>query len=95
MTKFRDRRTYEEVEAINFTTLVEYGKAFSDNIVDGIPLSLKYRGYSIFYENDECYLIPKRVLVAKMTVNDMLITDSRGVIFPCSIDKFGVYYEQI
>lgn len=92
MAKFRKKPVV--VEAITFDELVEYGKANSGNIVNGMPWSFSYNGHPITHENDECYLIPTLEGTHNMTPADMLITGVQGEIYPCKKDIFLATYEE-
>jgi len=84
-----------EIEAITFNEFVEFGLKNTDNIVNGMPWSFEYKGYSITHENDECYIIPTLEGDYNFTPNDMLITGIKGEIYPCKIDIFNDIYEKI
>lgn len=88
------RKKPVEIEAITFEELINYGKANTDNIVEGMPWSFKYKGHHISHENDFCYLIPTLEGTHNMTPNDMLITGVQGEIYPCKIDIFNQTYEK-
>jgi hypothetical protein len=81
------------IEAITFSELVEYGKTYTTNIVNGMPWSFEYKGHPITHENDRCYLIPTLEGTHNMTPADMLITGVKGEIYPCKIDIFEATYE--
>lgn len=81
------------IEAITFDELVEYGRSHSANIVNGMPWSFEYKGWSITHENNECYLIPTLEGIHNFTPDDMLITGINGEIYPCKKDIFEKTYE--
>jgi hypothetical protein len=84
------------IEAITFNEFVEYGKTHGANIVNGMPWSFKYNGYTVTHENDKCYLIPTlEADTQKFTPEDMLITGVRGEIYPCKINIFEQTYEAV
>lgn len=93
MSKYRKKPV--EIEAITFDELVEYGKANSSNMVNGMPWSIDYKGHPITHENDECYLIITLEGTHHMTPKDMLITGVQGEIYPCKIDIFEQTYEKV
>lgn len=80
------------IEAITFDQLVEYGKAHTTNIVNGMPWSFDYAGQPVTHENDECYLIPTLEGTMKMGPGDMLITGVKGEIYPCKLEIFELSY---
>lgn len=47
----------DDIQAVTFDALVEYGKTHGANIVNGMPWSFEYEGIPITHENDQCYLI--------------------------------------
>lgn len=64
------------VEAITFDELVEHGKKTGCHIVDDYPWSFDYDGIHVTHENNNCYLVGGDT----MTRNDLLVTDSEGVV---------------
>ncbi len=70
--------------AMTFDEFVEYGKTHGANIVDGIPWSFEYKGCAVTHCEDGSYLIttPENGDFT-LTPNDMLITCSDGVVYPC------------
>lgn len=89
------RKKSRVVEAITFDELVEYGRANSANIVNGMPWSFIYKGQPITHENDECYLIPTLEGTMKFTPQDRLITGVKGEIYPCKLDIFEESYDLV
>lgn len=83
------------IEAITFDELVEYGRANSGNIVNGMPWSFTYEGQPITHENDDCYLIPTLEGTMRFERGDMLITGVKGEIYPCKSDIFAATYEPV
>lgn len=83
------------IEAITFNELVEFGKLYAENLVNGVPWSFKYQGHPITHENDDCYLIPTPEGTMKMGRDDMLITGVNGEIYPCKLDIFLKTYESV
>lgn len=81
------------IEAITFEEFIEYGKAHTDNIVNGMPWSFEYNGWAVTHENDECYIIHTLEGEYEFTPNDMLITGVKGEIYPCKKDIFEATYE--
>jgi len=81
------------IEAITFDELVDYGRKNGANIVDGMPWSFEYKGHHITHENDRCYLIPTLEGIHNFTPEDMLITGSKGEIYPCKKDIFEMTYD--
>jgi hypothetical protein len=51
------RFTSIELDGMTFDEFVEYGKANGGNIVDGMPWSFTFDGYSVSHENNDCYII--------------------------------------
>lgn len=83
------RKKPVEVEFITFDEFVEYGKNQPDaNIVNEVPWSFNYKGFSITHENDKCYLIPTLEGTYTFTPQNVLITGIKGEIYPCKIDIF-------
>ena len=93
MAKYRKKPV--EIEAISFSEFVQYGRANTDNIVNGMPWSFDYKGYPITHENDECYLIPTLEGTMNFTPEDMLITGVNGEIYPCKIEIFNKTYDKV
>lgn len=91
--KFRKKPVV--IEAITFDELVEYGKAYGANIVNGMPWSFQYQGQPITHENADCYLIPTLEGVMKFNRGDMLIIGVNGEIYPCKLDIFAKTYEPV
>lgn len=83
------------IEAITFDEFVQYGKDNGGNIVNGMPWSFEYKGYSVTHENDRCYLIPTLEGTQKFTPKDMLITGVHGEIYSCKLDIFAKTYEVV
>ncbi len=80
-------------EAITFDELIGYGLSVGANNVNGMPWSFHYKGWPITHENDECYLIPTLAGTMRLTPGDMLITSTRGDIYPINGDEFAETYE--
>ena len=94
MSKLKKRSVV--VEAITFDELVEYGISHGANVHDGMPWSFEYQGRPITHENNDCYLIPSRMVelgTVRFNRGDMLITNEDGEIFPCRADVFRETYE--
>ncbi len=81
------------IEAITFDEFVEYGKANTDNIVDGMPWSFEYQGHGITHATNESYIITTLEGNMFFTPEDMLITGVNGEIYPCKMDIFNKTYE--
>jgi hypothetical protein len=45
--------------SMTFDEFVEYGKAHTDNIVNGMPWSFEFYGCAVTHENDDLYLISR------------------------------------
>jgi len=93
MAKFRKKPVI--INAITFEEFIEYGKAHTDNIINGMPWSFEYEGQAISHETDECYLIPTLEGTLYFTPNDMLITGTDGEIYPCKKEIFEKIYEKV
>jgi hypothetical protein len=78
----------EIIDAITFDEFVEYGKYHADNIVDGMPWSFEYKGYSVTHENNRQYLLLGESTVMPFNIFDMLVTDENGRTYPVPIDDF-------
>jgi len=89
--KFRKKPVI--IEAITFDEFIAYGKANTDNIVEGMPWSFEYNGHPVTHETDTLYLIPTLEGVHNFTPEDMLITGVKGEIYPCKKDIFEATYE--
>ena len=83
------------VEAITFQEFVEYGKAHSSCVIDGVPQCFDYCGKPITHERDDCFLIPSLEGMMNFTPEDMLITGVDGEIYPCKIEIFDKTYEAV
>lgn len=83
------------IEAITFEELIEYGKAHSNNIVNGMPWSFEYEGHLVTHENDKCYLVPTLEGIHYFTPDDILITGVCGEVYPCKKDIFERTYEKV
>ena len=81
------------IEAITFQEFVEYGKAHSMCVINGIPQYFEYNGHPITNERDDCYIILSLEGLHNFTPADMLITGVHGEIYPCKIDIFEKTYE--
>lgn len=81
------------IEAITFNEFVEYGLEHANSIVDGVPWSFDYKGYSITHECNDKYIIPTLEGNHIFTKDDMLITGVNGEIYPCKRDIFENTYE--
>lgn len=83
----------EQVEALTFDELVEYGKANGANIVNGMPWSFTYKGRAVTHENDRCYIISQDDAVGFVRPGDMLVVsaDNEMAILPSS--EFEELYE--
>lgn len=83
------------VEAITFQEFVEYGKAHSTCIIDGVPQHFEYEGHPITCEREDCFLIPTLEGLMNFTPTDMLITGVNGEIYPCKIEIFEKTYDPV
>jgi hypothetical protein len=92
MAKYRKKPV--EIEAITFDELVEHGIANGGNVVNGMPWSFDYRGHPITNEDDDCYLIPTLEGTMRFERGDMLITGTKGEIYPCKPDIFEATYDK-
>jgi hypothetical protein len=90
------RKKLVAVEAITFEELVEYGRNNGATYggTPGIPWSFSYKGHPITHENDDCYLIPTLEGTMKFIRGDMLITGTKGEIYPCKRAIFDQIYER-
>jgi len=93
MAKFRKKPVV--IEAVTFDELVEHGRRFGANIVNGMPWSFDYQGHAITHENDDCYVIPTPEGTMHMGRGDMLITGVKGEIYPCKLDIFAATYDPV
>ena len=55
MKNFRKRPVV--IKGISFEDFIQFGKEHTDNIVNGMPWSFKFEGYSVTHGSDECYAI--------------------------------------
>lgn len=78
------------IEAITFDEFVECVK---NNCEGVMPKKFTYKGFSIRYENDRCYMISTLEGMHSFTSDDMLITGIRGEIYPCKLDIFEATYD--
>lgn len=74
---------------------MEYGSEHANSIVDGVPWSFDYKGYSITHECNDKYIIPTLEGNHIFTKDDMLITGVNGEIYPCKRDIFEKTYELV
>lgn len=96
MAKFRERSVI--VEAITFDELIEHARSNGSKnpfMADGLPWSFTYQGYPVSHENDECYLINTEDGTQRVTPQDMIITNSKGIVYPLRINVFDATYERI
>lgn len=73
------------IDAISFTELVEFGKKYGGNLVDGMPWSFQYKGHPVTHENDECYIVDSDI---KINISDMLVLTDDGNAYSCNEDIF-------
>jgi len=92
MAKFKKKPVV--IDAITFEEFVQYGKDNAEHLVDGMPWSFDYNGYSVTHENDECYLIPTHQGTSEFKKGDMLITQVDGEIYPCNGKLFKELYTE-
>lgn len=78
----------EVVEAVTFEEFIEYGKANSDHIVNGIPYTIHYNGEHVSYYDNECYLINTINGTEGFTPEHMLITNAIGEMYLDTKEKF-------
>ena len=79
------------VTAITFAEFIRYGIINDANIVNGIPWSFKYKGWSVSHETDERYLINTPEGAINFTPNDMLVYDGSELsVVP--VDEFKRNY---
>lgn len=83
------------IEAITFEELVTHGKKSGAPLINDMPWSFDYKGYTITHENDDCYLIPTLEGIMKFSREDMLITGINGENYPCKINIFEATYEKV
>ena len=84
------------IEAITFDEFVQYGIAYSGNMVDGFPWSFDYKGIPVTHENNDTYIITPPVGEdIFFRRGEMLITDENGEISTCAMDVFNKTYELI
>jgi len=96
MAKFRKKPVV--IEAITFKELIEHGKKVAPEDAerhDGFAWSFDYKGHAITHENNECYLIPTSEGTFNFTPKDILITGTKGEIYPCKIEIFQEIYEPV
>jgi hypothetical protein len=94
MTKYNNKP--RQIEAITFEELIAFGKAHTDEFINGMPKSFKYNGHLIEYLNEHAYLIPTLESgdwSQIFTANDMLIIGIKGEIYPCKKDIFTDSYD--
>ena len=93
MAKFRKKPVV--IEAITFDELVEYGLTHGANVQDGMPWSFMYKMQPITHENDDCYLIPTLEGTMHFNRGDMLITGTKGELYPIKDEIFRETYESV
>ncbi len=65
-------------DELSFDEFVEYGKANGGNIVNGMPWSFDYKGYTVSHENDDCYTImaPRgKMILLKQVKGDVRLNE--------------------
>lgn len=82
--------------AMTFDEFVEYGKNHGAHIVNGVPWSFEYKGCAVTHCEDGSYLIttPENGDFT-LTPNDMLITSSDGLIYPCETNLFKQLFKNV
>lgn len=82
------------IEAITFDELIAYGiAAGAAPTHGGMPRSFDYVGQPITHESDDCYLIPTLEGTMQFKRGEMLITGTKGEIYPCKMNIFQEIYE--
>lgn len=87
--KIRRKPKNEELEAITFEELIEYGRLNTTNIVNGMPWSFHYKDTPVTHENDDCYIVG----CEHFHRGDMLVSDGKGQPVPFSKAEFDEEYE--
>ena len=55
-----------------FQEFIEYGLDRTDNIVNGLPWTFDFYGYSVTHENDDCYLLVKHNRTIRFTKGEIM-----------------------
>lgn len=96
MARFRNKP--REVEVMTFQELIEFGKASTDELINGKPISFEYNGHLIQYQNEQTHLIntlESGNCPQIFSIEDMLIIGLKGEIYPCKKDIFEMTYERV
>lgn len=83
-----------EIEVYTWKEFIEYGKKHSENSVEGIPWSFKFKDFPVTHETDEKYLINIYSISKIMTPNHVFITNLYGFPDTMSIEEFEKQFEK-